>query len=195
MIKEEIKNLIERIKAGIDKEAEREILTLYGPRIEKKVNYYLGQNIQERLDVINESKLGVILSLREGKFDPSKGSPLGSYVHGVTNNKIKDYLKNHRIYQTTTLDDIEDEHQDADIFTELDSSELKNRIKKCLSTLDIKYQEVLYLRFFDNLTISEISEKIDLPPKRVSERIHYALTKLKKSVKKRKYFQYFCYFF
>jgi len=194
MITEETKNLLERIRSGNDNEAETEILTRYGQRIERKVNYYIGQNNPDSLDIINESIIAVLLSLREGRFDLSKKFPLGSYIHGITRNKIRDYYKNRQIDRTITQDVIEDLTQSTNFSAELERKELRNALRTYLSALDIKYQEVLHLKFFDELTISEISKKINLPPKRVSERIHYALKKLKKKCKKEKYLSIFLHF-
>ena len=180
MITEEIKNLLERIRTGEDNEAETELLTRYGQRIEKKVNYHIGHYNPDSLDIISESKIAVLLSLREGRFDLSKNIPLGSYIHGITRNKIRDYFKNQQTDRTTTMDVIEDSSQSSDISGELERKELRNIMRIYLSSLDIKFQEVLHLKFYEQLTISEISNRINLPPKRVSERIHYALKKLKK---------------
>jgi len=194
MIPENIKTLIERIRAGNDHEAETELLARYGPRIEKKVNYYLGQSNPYRLDIINESKIAVILSLREGRFDLSKELPLGSYIYGLTRNKINDYFRNRQFDQPITSDVIQDSSQITDISAELEREELRNIIRTHLHSLNTKLQEVLYLKFYENLTVTEISKKINLPPKRVSERIHYALKKLKKKCKNEKFLSIFLLF-
>lgn len=58
-----------------------------------------------------------------------------------------------------------------------------------LSKLDNKYQEVLLLRVYDELSIEEIANKIGIEKRRVSERINYALKLILKELKKQNYFQ------
>jgi RNA polymerase sigma factor (sigma-70 family) len=194
MITEKTKGLLERIRSGTDNEAETELLARYGQRIERKVNYYIGYNNPDSSDIISESKIAVLLSLREGRFDPSKNIPLGSYIHGITKNKIKDYFKFKQTDRTTSIDVIEDSSLSSDISGELERKELRDIMRIYLSSLDIKFQEVLHLKFYEQLTITEISSRINLPPKRVSERIHYALKKMKKKCKKEKYLSIFLHF-
>lgn len=195
MIKEDIKNLVERISSGNDRKAEAALFDRYGPRIERKVNYYLGQNNPHSSDIINDAKMAVLVSLRKGMFDVSQEVPLGSYIYAITKNKITDYYKERKDDRTVTLDDAKDPSKGTDIIAELERKELRNALRTYLSSLDIKYQEALYLKFYDDLTIPEISEKIGLPPKRVSERIHYALKILKKKCKKEKKLSIFLPFF
>ena len=78
-------------------------------------------------------------------------------------------------------------------FTEeylFENEELKN-LRDLLKGLPSKYKEVLDLRFFAELSVQEISDRIGLPPRRVSERINYALKLARKAIKKRKLFSIF----
>ena len=53
-------------------------------------------------------------------------------------------------------------------------------VRKCLAQIDIKYQEILGLNFFDNLKYDEISDILHIPTSTVGVRIRRAKIMLKK---------------
>ena len=71
----------------------------------------------------------------------------------------------------------------AEVF-ELEKEEIRVILRKLIIKLKPKYQEVLYLRFFKEYSIDEISTTIRLPHRRVSERIHYAIKLLRSQCEK-----------
>ena len=183
------KQLVQRIGQR-DKQAERELLSLYGSRISRKVMYAVGVGNDDWKDVVNDVILAVLVNLKEGKFDPGRGVPLGSYIYGIVNNKIRDYfklMKKQRQYQAL---DQSANFGVAEEF-ELEKKDLQIFMKKMLKELKHKYQQVLFLKYYKEMSIAEISEEIGLPPRRVSERLNYAVKLLQKEVKKKKYFSIF----
>jgi len=183
------RQLVKRIEQR-DPLAERELLSLFGSRIARKVMYAIGTRNDDWKDVVNDIILAILENLRNGKFDMQRGTPLGSYIYGITNNKIHDYYKlRKKQMQYQALD------QSADFGVaeefEVERRELQAFMKKMLKELKHKYQQVLYLRYYEELSIAEISERIDLPPRRVSERLNYAIKLLQKEMKKKKYFSIF----
>lgn len=183
------RKLAQRIEQR-DPQAERELLSLYGSRIARKVMYAIGAQNDDWKDVVNDIILAILENLRSGKFDAQRGTPLGSYIYGITNNKIHDYYKlRKKQMQQRTLD------QSADFGVaeefEVERRELQTFMKKMLKELKHKYQQVLYLRYYEEMSIAEISERIGLPPRRVSERLNYAIKLLRKKMKKKKYFSIF----
>lgn len=191
MISKQDKILVERIKSGADSAAEAELLSRYNDRIARFVYAKLGRNNKFCDDVINESKMATLISLREGKFDTSRGTKLGSYIFGITINKIKDYLTYQNRQTESENEYATDSKLTIDFVSDLEEDENILWLKDILSSLDVKYQEVLYLKFYDGLSIANIGKKIGLHPKKVSDRIHYALKKIKKNAKNKKSCQYF----
>lgn len=63
---------------------------------------------------------------------------------------------------------------------EVEASDSRENILRAIRCLPRQYQEILFLRFYQGLEIREISEQLGIPRRRVSERIHYAITLLKK---------------
>ncbi len=178
------KSLIERIKNG-DARAKEELIRKYYPRIKNLVEMKLGRDNDQFDDIIHE----VIVAVFEGissRFDTSKSVSLGSYIYKITTNKISDLFKEKKKKSEFHADiDVESLIQMTDTEFKLEQMELQQEIQQALYSLKKKYRTVLYLRYVEELSISQISEKIKLPPRRVSERIHYALRLLKRKIEKK----------
>jgi RNA polymerase sigma factor (sigma-70 family) len=172
------KNLIVRILQGETK-AETELLQKYGPLIARKVSFDLGAGNADWRDVAADAQLALLISLRDGKFDIDRGTSLGSYVYGITINKIRDYFKTQKT-RPLVKESLPECIVSAAETYDLERKEIRSKLRTLLGKLKIKYQEVLYMRYYEELSITEISEKINLSPRRVSERIHYAITLLRK---------------
>ena len=161
---------VERIAAG-DRRAEQELLVYFEDQIDRLVKTKIGSRNDDVDDLKQDVRVALVKSLREGKFDTAKGR-IGSYVYGVTSNKIKDYLKSPRRLQPVELEyDLPDSY---DLQEELERKERVSALRKALEELPKKYKIVLYQRYFLDRSITEISQDMNLPTRRVSERINYA---------------------
>jgi len=188
----EEKSLIQQIVSG-DTDAENHLFVHFKERIEFLVRARLrGKvSIEDQKDIISEAKQAVLLSLRRGGFDPAKGKPLEAYIAGIVSNVVAMYFRN--LGRTKPTEDIE-KHQKLESYAnpliEILDLEKKQIIKTALASLDKKYKEIILLRVYEELSIEQISDKIGIEKRRVSERINYALKLLLKELKKKNYFQY-----
>lgn len=185
------KSLIERIVAG-DSEAENHIFVHFKDRIEFLVRARLRGKVSSdnQKDIISEARQAILLSLRKGGFDPSKGKPLEAYIAGIVSNVVAMHFRNMKKENPT--DDIDRYHSLKDIsnpLSEILDSEKREKLKKALNKIGDKYRDVLIMRIYDELSIEEISNQVGIEKRRVSERINYALKLLLKELKKQKYFQ------
>lgn len=165
-------NLIDRIKNG-DSSAETELITHYRDRIIAIVQQRIDTNNLYWEDICSEIQTAMLIRLRQGKYKPDKGS-LSSYIYGIALNKIRDYFKEEK-KQRSILD-----NQSLDKLADQSKHELPEKIREAIKTLKIKYKEVIYLRFYEGKSIAEIADHLQIESKRVSERIHYAITLLQK---------------
>jgi len=149
------------------------------------VEIRVGRDNDQFDDIVHDTIVAIFESI-ERTYEIDKSASLGSYVYGITNNKIRDYYRDSKkeaeLYQDIALDSLISA-TNAEIT--LEREEFQKQLKKEISKLKEKYRIVLYLRYYEGLTISQLSEKIKLPPKRVSERLHYALMLLKKNLQKK----------
>jgi len=185
MIEKQDIELINNIRAG-NLIAEKELIARFGLRISRKVRFALGASNTDWQDVVHEVQLALLGSLRQGRFNVEKGVPLGSYVYGITMNKLRDYFKTKKKQETLTTDALTEIADDEDF--NLENQETRKILIRMMTRLKIKYKEVLYLRYYEDLSVSQISQKINLPPRRVSERIHYAVQLLRKECERENFF-------
>ncbi len=167
---------VQRISAG-DSDAEQALLLFFEERIDRLVRAKAGANAEDVQDLKQEIRIAIIQSLRAGRFNADAGR-LGSYIHSLAKHKIIDYLKSPKRRRPLELDvEIPDA---SDLHDEMEKRESIAALRRQLEKLPHKYKEALYHRYFLDRSISEISETINLPPRRVSERINYAIKLLQK---------------
>jgi len=185
------KSLTDKIVLG-DTDAENRLFLHFKERIEFLVRVRLRGKVSadDQQDIISEAKQAILLSLRKGGFDPAKGKPLEAYIAGIVSNIVAMYFRNlSKEKPTADIDSYHSIESPDNPLKEIIDSEKKEKLRRALSQLDHKYQEVLLLRVYDELSIEEIANKIGIEKRRVSERINYALKLILKELKKQNYFQ------
>lgn len=166
-------DLIRRIKSG-DRAAEQELFANYQvfERVELMIRTRVRAPYEDQNDLINEVILSILTNLRRGMFNPEKGV-LGSYLWGIARNKIRDYFKPDvlRGKALTIENDLFDCRETA-----LERREKSRILLSILKGLENKYQEIILLRYYEDLSIEDISEQLSIKPTQVYNRIHYALS-------------------
>ncbi len=185
------KSLIDKIVSG-DTDAENYLFLHFKERIEFLVRARSRNKVSsgDQKDILSEARQAILLSLRKGRFDPSKGKPLEAYIAGIVSNVVAMHFRN--LKKENPAEDIDRYHSLKDFrnpLSEILDSEKKEKLTKALNKLDKKYRDVLIMRVYDEFSIEEISHQIGIEKRRVSERINYALKLLLKELKKQKYFQ------
>lgn len=172
-------------------QSEKEIISAYKDKVLSVVRYKLGNRNEDYKDVANEALLAIIISLREGRYDPSKGKSFESYIWGIVHHKISDYFHSKNRRKDVHAQALWEIDFNGDDSHHLEQQEYRDALIRMLESLPFKYQDVLHLRYFENLSVHEIARQLHLKPRRVSERIHYGLSLLKKKCKKEKFFSIF----
>ena len=171
----DLKSLIERIRGG-DADAERELLDKYYviDRVRMMISRKLIASDEDKSDLLIEISSAFIISLREGMYDPGRGN-LGSYLWGITSNRIGKFLrrKERRRIMTEMVSEPVSAHCNSDVI--LEKAEQQKRLKRLIGRLDAKYQKVILLRYYEELAIPEIAEQLEIGERQVYNRIHYAL--------------------
>jgi len=164
----------------------QELASSFRDKLLEVVQYRLPRRPDEdHEDIVGDIMAAAIKNIKAGKFDPNKAT-LQTYVFKIASNKITDFINEEKKRQPFQNDP---ERAPEPYFTEKDrveKEEEKEQLRRVLRRLPVKYQEVLYLKFYEGLRVREISEQIKLPPRRVSERINYGLKLLAKRYKGKK---------
>jgi RNA polymerase sigma-70 factor (ECF subfamily) len=128
--------------------------------------FRLTSDSQAAWDVTQQSWLGIIKGLRK-LDDPAN---FKAWAYRITTNKSIDWIKNNETAKHISVEEVQN-HQ---------HSEKKDvGIKELLEKLDIRRKAVLYLYYFEQLSISEISIALKIPNGTVKSRLTNARKELK----------------
>jgi RNA polymerase sigma-70 factor (ECF subfamily) len=128
--------------------------------------YRLAGDAEAAWDIMQQSWLGIIKGLRKLN-DPAN---FKAWAYKITTNKSIDWIRNNEAAKHISIEEVQS-HQ---------HSEKKDiGIKELLERLDIRKRAVLYLYYFERLSVSEISIALKIPDGTVKSRLANARKELK----------------
>jgi len=155
-----------------------DIIAKYRPIVTFKVKKSLGVRTPDWEDVVNEIMLNVVEKLKQGEFRGD--SSIGTFIYTITSRRIVDFIR-----QKTKVLSHAPEPRDFDSPEEqLEDRERAEKLALAVASLKPKYKEVLYLYYYRDLSRDEVARRLNITPRRVSERVNYAQKLLKKKLKK-----------
>jgi len=162
----------------IDKKTDEELvgLVLKNPdyflylvrRYEQKLNRYISRisnlNQDDAEDVLQDAFIKIYKILNG--FDPSL--KFSSWMHRITHNEVISNYRKFKNKPSIISFDVDGEFikniaDDLDIEKEINLKELKTDVSLVLNKMDIKYREVLVLRFLEEKNYREISDILKKP--------------------------------
>jgi len=179
MIFDEEKELVERAKG--DSESFGKLYDKYYSRI---FGYILKRvaNLEIAQDICSETFLKVLKNLRKFRW---KGVSFSSWLYRIANNEIANYFRK-KEYKAVSLEKIPEpisinnpEIEFIKAEEELKKHEDFLKIQEEISKLEIKYQEVITLRFFEKKQIKEIAEILEKKEGTIKSLLHRGLEKLR----------------
>ncbi|MEJ8552756.1 RNA polymerase sigma factor [Tepidibacter sp. Z1-5] len=96
-------------------------------------------------------------------------------------NIAKNYVtRNNKI---TLVDDTENlnlisENMEDEVIDKMHKNHIRQKVRNTISKLDVKYKEVIFMRYYNELSYNDISEKLDLNINTVKSRVNRAKEKL-----------------
>lgn len=183
--------LASRIVKG-DLEAEQLLFSLFSERIKYLVKGRLRRTVSraDREEIISHVNQAVLLSLRRNGYKAELNKPLEAYIAGIASNVVAQYFRNlEREIKQESIDYHRNIENPQNVLSDILEEEKQIQLKNCLSKLKPKYSEVLVLRYYENKSIEEISQELNIERRRVSERINYAIKLLLQNCSKEKFFQ------
>jgi len=157
----------------------KEITSKYRPIVSFKVKKSIGSYTPEWEDIVNEIMLNTVEKIKSGEF---KGeSSVGTFIYTITRRRIVDYIRRKKKKAPKYIpesDPFPDPHE------QIENKERSEMLAKKLEQLKPKYKKILYLYYYKDLSRKEVAEKLNISPRKVSERVHYAQKLLKKLIKK-----------
>lgn len=155
-----------------------EIVAKYRPIVSFKVKKSIGAHTPDWEDVVNEVMLNVIEKLEKSEFRGE--SSIGTFIYTITSRRIIDFIRR----KSKVLKHAPEPDPFLSPYQEVENEERAEQMAGLLEQLKPKYKEVLYLYYYKDLSREEVAKRLNITPRRVSERVNYAQKLLRKMVKK-----------
>ncbi|PKL87135.1 MAG: hypothetical protein CVV23_16955 [Ignavibacteriae bacterium HGW-Ignavibacteriae-2] len=184
--------IINRIHEG-DSSAEEELIKLLYPRVKMIVGSRVAEH-EVRREIINDIFVSVILKIRDGSYENERESTLISYLNGVARFKIQNYYRRYyrKIKMEVNYSEEFTDNKELYDYIKLDVEENeeieqnKKFWKEMINKLKPKYKNVLFLRYYDDLSVIEIGNKLNISPQKVSDYLKYSKQLLLKEISENK---------
>ncbi|MCA9385620.1 sigma-70 family RNA polymerase sigma factor [Candidatus Dojkabacteria bacterium] len=170
--------LVEKAKEDIHAFTE-----IYDYYVAKLLGYCLNRMNDREVaeDIVSEVFLQAVKKIKH--YDTSKGIRFGSWLYTVTHNKLVDYFRKNK--KTTRLEYHSGElTEESNVTKPLEQELRKQQIASVLQTLKPRYQKIISLRFFSELSNQEIAQTMGTNSNNVAVLLHRALQSFKKKFKK-----------
>ena len=163
---------------------EKEIYAVLEERYEAKLLRYAMYLLKDHdiaSDVVQDTFIKAYVNL----FSFHLNKSFSSWIYRILHNEAMNLIKKNKKTSTFTEMDMDGDEVFVKFSTDkiMDKNLLKASVRKCMRNIDIKYQEVLALYFFDNLKYDEISDILHIPISTVGVRIKRAKDSLMKVCK------------
>jgi RNA polymerase sigma-70 factor (ECF subfamily) len=154
-----------------------EVVVKYRPVVSFKVRKSLGSQTPDWEDVVNEIITQVIEKVKKGEFRGE--SSIGTFIYTITSRRIVDYIRQ----KTKILRGVPEPSPWPDPCEDAETRERAKMLAEAIQQLKPKFKEVLQLYYYQEMSRSEVAERLGISPRRVSERINYAQKLLRKMIK------------
>ncbi len=109
----------------------------------------------------------------------------GSWLFSIAHNAAMDYFRKNKLRNSVmNCGELPEQNNDITPHSEYLANELKAMVDAAIEVLSEKQREVFILRQYSDLTFKEISEITNEPLNTVLGHMHYAVNKIKKTLRK-----------
>jgi RNA polymerase sigma-70 factor (ECF subfamily) len=150
----------------------------YRAVISFRVKKALGSSNPDWEDVVNEILTQAVAKIKSGEFRGD--SSIGTFLYVITSRRIIDYIRQ----KTRILKHAPEPPPFPDPHDEMEHRERAKQVEQVVAGLKPKFRDVLYLYYYRELSRDEVARALDISPRRVSERVNYALKLIQKAVRK-----------
>ena len=139
-------------------------------------------------DLFQETFVNVITKLQEGKYSPS--GKFSAWMMRIAHNVIMDLyrgLKVQKIVDTSDDNDLSNistnDFYSMDIESQYVNAQVLKDVKKLMNFLPASQREVVYMRYYQQLSFKEIAEMTNVSINTSLGRMRYAILNLRRMVK------------
>lgn len=164
--------LVDEIKQG-EITAFEELVRRYEQRLVAFV-FHIIENLQDAEDIVSEVLFKVYKTI--DRVDIQR--KFSSYVYQIAKNDAISYLRGKK-YEIS-LEELEVIDSDESVYEKLAKSEDAEMVKQAIRKLEKKYQLVIKLYYFEELSYEEIGKKLALPVNTVRTHLRRAKESLRR---------------
>ncbi len=168
------KELVKASQRG-DEQAFEELIRMFYPYVQKFLLKTSGsEDIAQ--DICQETFLKMIRNIE--KYDVNGAAGLGTWLVTIAKNNYIDYMRRNNVY----LEDIEEIKSydtgnfEMEVITKMEYEEALRMI----DLLPLEQGLAIKMKYIEDMTLSEIAEKMGVPQKTIKSRIHDGTVKLRK---------------
>ncbi|MEA4935397.1 ECF RNA polymerase sigma-E factor [bioreactor metagenome] len=156
-------------------------------RYKSKVYYYIFQIVRDKElteDIFQDTFIKAIMTIQQGRYFES-GRFL-SWINRIAHNLIIDFFRKEKNENTISADGYDYEIinntklSDLSIEDIMSNEQVLNDVVRMVDYLPPVQQEVVRMRFFEDLSFKEIAEKTDVSINTALGRMRYALLNMRK---------------
>ena len=140
-------------------------------------------------DIFQETFVKVITKLQEGKYSPS--GKFAAWIMCIAHNVIMDWYRDSRaqnIVETTEDNDLSnlnaDSTYDYNIEDQYVNEQVLRDVKKMMNLLPPTQREIVFMRFYQDMSFKEIAETIGVSINTALGRMRYAILNLRRMARK-----------
>ena len=169
--------LVARYTEG-DNKAFDELLARYQSKLFNYI-YFIVRNQEVAEDIFQETFVKAITTIQQGRYTAS--GKFGAWLTRIAHNMIIDGYRQERNENTISNDETEvDLFNDADlcddnIETQMVNEQTLRDVRRLLDALPDNQREVVYMRFYQDLSFNEIAEITGVSINTALGRMRYAL--------------------
>ncbi len=139
-------------------------------------------------DIFQETFFKVVTKLQQGKYTTS--GKFGAWIMRIAHNVIMDWYRDQRadhIIEPTENNDLSNigggELLDSNIESKFINDQVMNDVRKLMECLPAAQREVVFMRYFQQLSFKEIAETTNVSINTSLGRMRYALLNLRRMAK------------
>ncbi len=168
------KELVEKAKESL--QAFDRLYDHYLPRI---YGYLYNRTLKKEIaeDVTSQTFVKAMVKIKDFSY---QGYTFGAWLYRIAHNTLIDYFRKHK-----KLLSLEEQRIESDDRSEEEAEDFERKIivLKALRRLPEQYQEVLSLRYFEELSNEEIAQVVGCKKETLAVKMHRSLEALKKILK------------
>ena len=175
----------ELVRASLaDRHAFAHLVARYDSSLRRYVTRLGSLDPETAKDILQESFIKAYINLND--YDQSL--PFSAWLYRIARNETFSHFRRQKNRPSALESDDEElfEKVADDLDIEHEANKVINRaaVRRAVESLDLKYRDIILLRYFDDKSYAEISDILEIPEGTVAGYINRAKSKLKEVLKR-----------